>query len=51
VGIDGGVSLDNLILARNAGVDYACVGSRILLADDPATSFSRFEQTASTAVK
>jgi len=49
VGIDGGVSLDNLHLARKAGVDYACVGSRILLADDPAASFSRFRQTASAA--
>ena len=47
VGIDGGVSMDNLDLAREAGVDYVCVGSRVVLADDPASSFAAFSKKAS----
>lgn len=46
VGLDGGVSLDNLNKAKEAGFDYVCVGSRILLADDPADSFARLSNLA-----
>lgn len=42
VGVDGGVSLENLELIKAAGVDYACVGSRILLHPDPAASYREF---------
>ena len=40
VGLDGGVGPGNLGLARDAGFDYACVGSRIFQADDPAGSYA-----------
>mgnify|MGYP000283039753 CR=1 FL=1 len=42
VGVDGGVSLDNLQMIRDAGADYACVGSRILLQPDPGASYREF---------
>jgi ribulose-phosphate 3-epimerase len=42
IGVDGGVSLDNLDQIKDAGVDYACVGSRILLQPDPAASYREF---------
>jgi ribulose-phosphate 3-epimerase len=42
IGADGGVSLDNLHLFINAGVDYACVGSRIFLGDNPGDNFRGF---------
>lgn len=46
IGMDGGVSADNIDLAKGAGLDYVCVGSRILLADDPAESFARLNRLA-----
>jgi ribulose-phosphate 3-epimerase len=42
IGADGGVSLDNLNLFIDAGVDYACVGSRIFLGDDPGNNYRQF---------
>jgi len=42
IGADGGVSLDNLHLFINTGVDYVCVGSRIFLGDNPGENFRRF---------
>jgi pentose-5-phosphate-3-epimerase len=44
--VDGGVSLDNLAAVAEAGADYACVGSRIFLHDDPAESFRLFTEKA-----
>lgn len=42
IGVDGGVSLDNLHLIKATGADYVCVGSRILLQTDPAASYRAF---------
>lgn len=42
IGIDGGVSLENLQAIYETGADYACVGSRIFLAPDPAASYAEF---------
>jgi ribulose-phosphate 3-epimerase len=42
VGIDGGVSLDNILEIKEKGIDYACVGSRILLQKDPKESYKAF---------
>jgi len=42
ISADGGVSLDNLKDFFDAGVDYACVGSRIFLQKDPAESYRLF---------
>ena len=39
---DGAISLDNLRLFVESGVDYVCVGSRILLAEDPKESYEMF---------
>jgi len=46
ISVDGGVSLDNLKDFSDAGVDYACVGSRIFLQKDPRQSYSLFERKA-----
>jgi ribulose-phosphate 3-epimerase len=42
ISVDGGISLDNLKLFHDIGVDYVCVGSRIFLNDDPAKSYRTF---------
>ena len=42
ISADGGVSLDNLRDFFDAGVDYACVGSRIFLQKDPGESYRLF---------
>ena len=42
IGIDGGISLDNIKKVKAAGVDYACVGSRIFLQPDPKESYEAF---------
>jgi len=39
---DGGVSLDNLKLFLEAGLDYVCVGSRIFLAGKPKENYEMF---------
>jgi ribulose-phosphate 3-epimerase len=44
IAVDGGVSADNLPLFVNAGVDYACVGSRIFLGGNPADNYRNFTQ-------
>jgi ribulose-phosphate 3-epimerase len=44
IAVDGGVSVDNLGLFVNAGVDYACVGSRIFLGGSPAENYRTFIQ-------
>lgn len=46
IAVDGGVSLDNLATVAHAGADYACVGSRIFLHDDPAERFRMFTEKA-----
>ena len=42
VGIDGGISLENIKDVKAAGVDYACVGSRIFMQPDPGESYKAF---------
>ncbi|MFA4910156.1 MAG: ribulose-phosphate 3-epimerase [Desulfobacteria bacterium] len=42
IGIDGGISLDNIKKLKASGVDYACVGSRIFLQPDPKESYEAF---------
>lgn len=42
IAADGGVSLSNLHLFLDAGVDYACVGSRIFHGDNPGEHYSQF---------
>ncbi len=44
IAADGGVSLDNLEMFFNAGVDYVCVGSRIFLNGDPGENYRRFNE-------
>lgn len=46
ISVDGGVSLDNLKDFFDAGVDYACVGSRIFLQEDPGESYRLFAHKA-----
>jgi ribulose-phosphate 3-epimerase len=46
LGLDGGVGTGNLTLARAAGFDYACVGSRIFQAENPARSFAELNALA-----
>jgi len=41
-GIDGGVKLDNLNPVISSKVDYVCVGSAILKAEDQAAAYQRF---------
>jgi len=42
IGIDGGISLDNIQRVKSSGVDYACVGSRIFRHDNPGKSYEEF---------
>lgn len=46
IGIDGGVALDNISKIRSLGVNYACVGSRIFLSEDPGGSYRELEKKA-----
>lgn len=42
IAADGGVSVDNLKLFHDSGVDAVCVGSRIFLNGDPRENYRRF---------
>ncbi len=42
IGIDGGISLDNIQRVKSSGVDYACVGSRIFRHDNPRKRYEEF---------
>ncbi len=42
IGVDGGVSLDNIGILYEAGVDYVCVGSRIFMGGRPEDNYGRF---------
>jgi ribulose-phosphate 3-epimerase len=46
IGIDGGVALDNISEINSLGVNYACVGSRIFLSEDPEARYREFERSA-----
>lgn len=43
ISVDGGISLDNLKLFRDIGVDSICVGSRIFLKGDPEENYKQFK--------
>jgi ribulose-phosphate 3-epimerase len=45
IAADGGVSLDNLKSFLDAGVDYACIGSRIFLSGSPKENYGLFMKT------
>ena len=45
IAADGGVSLDNLKLFLDLGVDYVCIGSRIFLAGKPEANYRVFMKT------
>lgn len=51
IAVDGGVSLDNLKMFYNIGVDYVCIGSRIFLSDSPEKSFSAFAKKLAELMK
>ena len=42
IGVDGGVSADNMGMFYDAGVDYVCVGSRIFMGGRPEDNYLRF---------
>jgi len=42
ISVDGGVSLDNLSLFKDIGVDAVCVGSRIFLGGIPEENYMKF---------
>ncbi len=42
LGVDGGVSLENLEEFYRLGVDFACVGSRLFQGGSPAENYRRF---------
>jgi len=42
IGVDGGVSTDNIGTFYDAGVDYVCVGSRIFMGGRPKDNYARF---------
>jgi len=42
ISVDGGISLDNLKIFYDIGVDFACVGSRIFLKGEPEENYRRF---------
>ncbi|MDI7258916.1 MAG: hypothetical protein QME90_03230 [Thermodesulfobacteriota bacterium] len=42
ISVDGGISLDNLKLFRDIGVDSVCVGSRIFLKGVPEENYKQF---------
>lgn len=44
LGADGGVSMENLGLFFEAGLDYVCVGSRIFLKGDPKKNYREFSK-------
>lgn len=46
ISVDGGVSLDNLSLFKDIGVDAVCVGSRIFLKGVPEENYMKFVDKA-----
>jgi len=46
IGIDGGVALDNVMEIKMVGVTYACVGSRIMLSENPADRYRELRERA-----
>ena len=46
LGIDGGIGRENLSIVRDAGLDYACVGSRIFRQADPAAAYGELCEAA-----
>jgi len=46
IGMDGGIKVENIRQVKEAGVDYACVGSRIFRAPDPAAAYRELRDLA-----
>jgi ribulose-phosphate 3-epimerase len=44
IGVDGGVSFDNLPVLYDAQVDYVCIGSRIFLDGVPEENYKKFNE-------
>jgi ribulose-phosphate 3-epimerase len=44
ISVDGGVSIENLRLFFDLGVDYVCVGSRIFLKGNPEENYKLFKK-------
>ncbi len=44
ISVDGGVSIENLRLFFDIGVDYVCVGSRIFLTGNPEENYKLFKK-------
>jgi ribulose-phosphate 3-epimerase len=44
ISVDGGISIDNLSLFFELGVDYVCVGSRIFLDGNPEENYKLFKK-------
>jgi len=44
IGVDGGVSFDNLPVLYDAHVDYVCIGSRIFLDGVPEENYKKFNE-------
>lgn len=42
IGVDGGISTENIGMVYDAGVDYVCVGSRIFMGGRPEDNYRRF---------
>lgn len=42
IGVDGGVSTDNIGMFYGIGVDYVCVGSRIFMGESPKENYGQF---------
>jgi len=47
IGLDGGISEDNIKQAFEAGVDYVGVGSAVMKSDDPALALSKLKEMIS----
>lgn len=43
IGVDGGMNLETAALAKDAGVDFVCVGSAIFKAADPAQAYCQLK--------
>ncbi len=51
IGIDGGIKESNIIQIARSGVDVICVGSAIFLQPDPAASYGRLTELATSAAE
>jgi ribulose-phosphate 3-epimerase len=50
IGVDGGIKLENAVMAMEAGADFVCVGSAIFKASDPGQTYCQFKQSLNPEV-